>query len=81
MPHADEQTAHTTALCFGSLDFVVDGPVESSVGAMFSRPQPDAPAPPQDQPHEESQAVKSATDQVWDLIGSHMAGALGSNPS
>jgi hypothetical protein len=81
MVHADERPERTTMLRFGSLDFVFDGPVESPAGAVFSRSQPDAPAPPQDQPHEEPQVVKSATDRVWDLVGRNMAVALGPNPS
>jgi hypothetical protein len=44
---------------------------------MFSWSQPDAPALPQDQP----QAVKYATDRVWDLVDRNMAVALGSNLS
>jgi hypothetical protein len=46
MYHPDEQPTRTTTLCFGSLDFVFDGPVESPAEAVFSRSQPDMPAPP-----------------------------------
>jgi hypothetical protein len=52
-------------------------PVESPAGAVFSRSQPDAPEPPQDQPPEEPQVVKSATGRVWDLVGRNMTVALG----
>jgi hypothetical protein len=36
MAHSDEQPTHTTVLCYGSLDFIFDGPIESLVGAVFS---------------------------------------------
>jgi hypothetical protein len=63
------------------MEFIFDGPLESTVGAVFSQSQPDVPAPPQDQPPEEPQPVKSADDRVWDLVGRNMAVAVGPNMS
>jgi hypothetical protein len=58
MAHSDELPVRATVLCFGSLDFVFDGPVESHAGVVFSRTQPDTLAPPQGQPR----TAKSAAD-------------------
>jgi hypothetical protein len=70
-----------TVLCFGSLDFVFDGPVESPAGAVLSLFQPDAPVPPQVYQPEEPRSTKSAADRVWDLVGCDMASGLGMKPS
>jgi hypothetical protein len=81
MAHSDKQPVHNTMLCFGSLDFVFDGPVESPAGAMFSRSAPDVPVLPQGQTLEESRSTKSTADRVWNLVSRDIVFALGPNPS
>jgi hypothetical protein len=37
MTHSNEQSVRDTMLCFGSLDFVFNGPLESLAWVVFSR--------------------------------------------
>jgi hypothetical protein len=67
-------------LCFGSLDFVYDGPVESPTAVVFARSQPDTPAATLDK-QPESRSVKSVANQVLNLICHDMVANLGPNPS